>query len=127
MSANRVRQLENAINKVLDYTAGGHPAKDVLPDLFLALENPVAEEANFASDLSNVIHDIGAEGPDDPYAKVVIPLIQRILADDYSGTGLFEAIDRELKLVETDPQLEAEIEAEEADIKAIQADAGLAQ
>jgi len=79
------------------------------------------------TDLCNVIHDIGAEGPDDPYAKVVLPLIERILADDYTGTGLFEAIDRELKLVETDPQLEAEIEAEEADIKAIQADAGLAQ
>ena len=53
-----------------------------------------------ADGISNIIHDIGAEGPDDPYAKTVLPLIERILADDYTGTGLFEAIDKALKLVE---------------------------
>jgi len=59
-----------------------------------------ASPRNIASSLSDIIHDIGAEGPDDPYARTVLPLIERILADDYTGTGLFEAIDRALKLVE---------------------------
>jgi len=103
MSAARVRQLEDAINKVFKYTAGGNPAKDVLPDLAIALETPPDDKGlshPIAAGLSDIIHDIGAEGPDDPYARTVLPLIERILADDYTGTGLFEAIDRALKLVE---------------------------
>lgn len=63
-----------------------------------------------ASELASIICDIGAEN--DEYARTVIPLIERILADDYMGTGLFEAIDRSLRLVEpaisTDPQALAE-------------------
>jgi hypothetical protein len=49
-------------------------------------------------ELVQVITDIGSEN--DEYAKTVIPLIQRILADDYTGSGLFEAIDKALKAVE---------------------------
>lgn len=60
--------------------------------------NRTNPKPNMATELSNVIHDIGAE--EDDYAKTVLPLLERILADDYTGTGLFEAIDRHLKLVE---------------------------
>ena len=51
-----------------------------------------------ASDLGGLISDIEAENDD--YARTVIPLIKRILADNYTGTGLFGAIDRALRLVE---------------------------
>ena len=36
----------------------------------------------------------------DPDSLYILSLIERILADDYSGTGLYEAIDKALKLVE---------------------------
>lgn len=44
-----------------------------------------------ASELAGIICDIGAG--DDEYARTVLPLIERLLADDYSQCGLFEEID----------------------------------
>ena len=51
-----------------------------------------------ASDLGGLISDIEAENDD--YARTVIPLIKRILADDYSQTGLFGEIASALDRVE---------------------------
>lgn len=51
-----------------------------------------------ASDLGGLISDIEAENDD--YARTVIPLIKRILADDYSQTGLFGEIAFALDRVE---------------------------
>lgn len=50
------------------------------------------------SDLGGLISDIEAENDD--YARTVIPLIKRILADDYSQTGLFGEIASALDRVE---------------------------
>lgn len=49
-------------------------------------------------DLAALICDIGAENDD--YARIVIPLIKRMLADDYSQTGLFGEIASALDRVE---------------------------
>lgn len=51
-----------------------------------------------ASDLGGLISDIEAENDD--YARTVIPLIKRILADDYSQTELFAEIGAALDKVE---------------------------
>lgn len=73
-----------------------------------------------ASDLGGLISDIEAENDD--YARTVIPLIQRMLADDYAGTGLFEAIDRALRLVEPAISLDPEARAQHAKERQEQAD-----
>lgn len=56
------------------------------------------EDVEPSSSLSSLVADIEAEG--DEYARTVIPLIERMLADDYSQTDLFAEIGVALDKVE---------------------------
>lgn len=51
------------------------------------------------TELSGVIRDMGYD-PEDPYNARIIKIIDRLLADDYTGSGLFEDIDAALDKAE---------------------------